>query len=290
MTEIAAAVAAGEAQEGQIVTRDAMEFINQQDDASLQRFIERFEFRGKDPTFVAYREAYLDRLPLRSAATVLEVGCGTGVVARALVRREEFSGHVVGVDQSPVLVDAARRLAAEEGVGERISFWLGDAHALDLPETGFDAVIAHTLVSHVTDPLGVQEAARLVRPEGVVAVFDGDYASWTFGCSDPVLGTAMQEALQAVAVSKPPVLRELPRLLRRAGLELVEAQAHVYAEIGTGRFFLGQAEAFVPLVGRAGLLPAEQVQSWLDEQRQASAQGTFFAACNYYTYIARRPT
>jgi hypothetical protein len=91
----------------------------------------------------------------------------------------------------------------------------------------------------------------------------------------------MEEALWAVAISKPWVLREMPRLLRRAGLRPVETQAHVYAEIGTGRFLLGQAETFGPLVARVGLLSAEQVEAWLAEQLQAIEQGLFFGACNY---------
>lgn len=274
-----------------MATRDAMEFINEQGDATLQRFIERFEFRGKDPTFVAYREAYLDQLGLSPSAAVLELGCGTGVVARALAGRAGFSGPITGVDQSPVLLEAAGRLAAEEGVGERIEFRLGDAHALELADASFDVIIAHTLVSHVSDPATVlAEAARVARPGGAVVVFDGDYASWTFGCSDAVLAKAMEEALLAAVISKPRVLRDLPRLLRRAGLRLGQTQAQVYAEVGTGRFFLGQVETYGPVVARAGLLPAEQVQAWMEEQRQASEQGVFFGACNYYAYLASRPT
>jgi hypothetical protein len=38
---------------------DAMQFVNEQDAATLERFIERLELRGKDRTFVAYRDAYL---------------------------------------------------------------------------------------------------------------------------------------------------------------------------------------------------------------------------------------
>ena len=68
--------------------RDAMQFINEQDSATLERFAERLEFRGTDPTFVAYREAYLAAMDLPPAAAVLEVGCGTGVVARALAARD----------------------------------------------------------------------------------------------------------------------------------------------------------------------------------------------------------
>jgi 2-polyprenyl-3-methyl-5-hydroxy-6-metoxy-1,4-benzoquinol methylase len=78
--------------------RDAMEFINEQDEATLQRFVERLEFRGKDPTFVGYRDAYLDKMALAPTADVLDLGCGTGVVTRALAGREGFSGSVTGID------------------------------------------------------------------------------------------------------------------------------------------------------------------------------------------------
>jgi hypothetical protein len=44
----------------QVQARDAMQFINEQDAATLERFIERLELRGKDPTFVGHRESYLD--------------------------------------------------------------------------------------------------------------------------------------------------------------------------------------------------------------------------------------
>ena len=60
--------------------RDAMQFINEQDAATRERFIERLEFRATDPTFIAYRDAYLELLDLPRTAAVLDLGCGTGVV------------------------------------------------------------------------------------------------------------------------------------------------------------------------------------------------------------------
>ena len=269
--------------------RDAFEFINELDPATTEAFIARLEFRGQDPTFVGFREAYLARLALPPDAAVLDLGCGTGVLARALAARAGAGGRLVGVDQSPVLLAAARRLAEEEGVGARLDFRRGDAHRLDLPDGGFDAAIAHTLVSHATDPLAVlREAARVVRPGGWVAVFDGDYASWTFACADPALGKAMEEAIVAAVVSKPRVMRDLPRLLPQAGLTRAATLGFVYADVGRGAFFPGAAETYAPLVARAGLLPSEAVDRWLAEQRQTMAAGTFFAACNYYAHLATR--
>ena len=269
--------------------RDAMEFINEQDEATLQRFVERLEFRGRDPTFVAYRQAYVEKMGLAPSAVVLDLGCGTGVVARALAARPGFSGRVIGIEQSPAFVEVARRFADEEGVGERVEFRVGDVHALDLRDTSVDAVIAHTTISHVTDPLGVlNEAARVLRPGGAFAAFDGDYASWTFAYSDHAIAKAMEEALLAAVVSKPRVMRDMPRLLRDAGLRLRDVDAHVYADIGRSAFFLGAAESYAPVIARSELMPPEQVEAWLAGLRRASEDGEFFAACNYYAYIATR--
>jgi ubiquinone/menaquinone biosynthesis C-methylase UbiE len=269
--------------------RDAMQFVNAQDPATLDRFIQRLELRGKDPTFVAYREAYLELIDLPRPAAVLDLGCGTGVVARALAARDGFAGTVTGIDQSAEFITAAEGLAARDGVAGSVQFAVGDAYALEFPASSFDAAIAHTLVSHVRDPLAViTEAARVVRPGGFVAVFDGDYASLTFGCSDPRLGEAVEPAVQATIMSSPRVMRELPRLLAQAGLHLFATQAHVYAETGSSTFLLNLAETYAPLAASTGQPSAAQVEAWLADQRRSAADGTFFAACNYYAYVARR--
>ena len=272
----------------QLQARDAMQFINEQDTATLERFIQRLEYRGTDPTFEAYRDAYLKLLALPPTAAVLDLGCGTGVVTRAIAARDGFTGTVTGVDQSLDFIAAAHRLAADEGVADRVEFVPGDAHALDLPAASFDAVVAHTLVSHVRDPLAVlAEAARVVRPGGHVAVFDGDYASLTFGSSDRELGQAMEAAFRSMIMSAPRVMRQLPRLLPQAGLELSATQAHVYAEAGASRFMLNLAETYGPLAASSGLVPAADVEAWLADQRRSAEDGTFFAACNYYAYVAK---
>ena len=271
----------------ELQARDAMQFVNEQDAATLERFAERLEFRATDPKFVAYRDAYLRLIDLPRPATILDLGCGTGVVTRALATRDAFAGTVTGIDQSPHFIAAAERLSA--GVADRVEFAVADAHELPFPDAHFDAAVAHTLVSHVRDPVAVlAEAARVVRPGGSVAIFDGDYASLTFGCSDLQLGRAVEPALQSIIMSSPAVMRVLPRLLPTAGLRLIATQAHVYAEVGSSTFMLSLAETYAPLMASSGLLPAAQVDAWLADQRRSAEDGTFFAACNYYAYVARR--
>jgi SAM-dependent methyltransferase len=276
--------------EGHAMTaQDIFRFINELDDATLQRVIERLEFRGRDPTFCGWLEAYLQQLALAPQAQVLVLGCGTGVEVRCLAAQPGFSGWIVGIDHSPALIEAAHHFAAQEGVQQRVAFRVGDVHQLDLAGATFDAVIAHTLISHVADPLAVlQEAARVVKPQGQLAIFDGDYASWTFGYSEPEFARAMEEAIVGSIVNNPRVMRTLPRLLPQAGWTLQKATPHLLAEIGRGSFFLSAAETYGPMPAKAGLLAAEQVEAWLAEQRRNHDEGTFFAAGNYYTYLAQR--
>jgi ubiquinone/menaquinone biosynthesis C-methylase UbiE len=269
--------------------QDIYRFINDVDSVTLERIIERLEFRGRDPTFRGWLEAYLDMLALKPSAQVLVLGCGTGVELRVVAARVGSFGRVIGIDHSPTLLEAARRFAAQDGVHQQVEFHIGDVHRLDYADAGFDAVIAHTLISHVADPLTVlQEAARVVKPHSHVAIFDGDYASWAFGYSDPDFARLMDEAIVASIVNNPRIMRTLPRLMAQAGLRLEEVTPHLFAEIGQGSFFLSAAEAYGPLPVIAGLLPSARVHAWLTEQRRNHDDGTFFAAGSYYTYIARR--
>jgi 2-polyprenyl-3-methyl-5-hydroxy-6-metoxy-1,4-benzoquinol methylase len=269
--------------------RDIFQSVAELPPEAMERIVQRLEFRGSDLAFAQMRETYLDRLSLAPDARVLDLGCGTGIVSRSLARREGFAGALVGVDFSDALLAAARRLAADEALGDRIIFRTGDAHALAEPAESYDAVIAHTLVSHVADPAAVvSEAMRVLRPGGVLAVFDGDYASLSFGAGAPAANAAMVAAILDVVVANPHVLRAFPAILRDAGLGIADFLSHVHAEAGAGSFFINMAETFAPLAVSGGHVASDEAAGWLAVQRDASARGTFFGACNYYTYLARK--
>jgi ubiquinone/menaquinone biosynthesis C-methylase UbiE len=225
-----------------------------------------------------------------TAETVLDVGCGTGMVARAIARRRGFTGKITGIDLSPALVANARRLSEEEGIADRVDFRAGDTRSLDLATGTSDAVVAHTLLSHVDDPsAAIGEAARVVRSGGMVAIFDCDFASLTFSHPDPAQGKAYDEAVTHAIATSPRVIGQMPRLLKAAGLELVTSFAYVVADIGQADFWLSAIDSFRQLMPKGGGMTEQDADAWAEALRRDSEQGVFFGSANYYSYVAKRP-
>ncbi|HET7608365.1 MAG TPA: methyltransferase domain-containing protein, partial [Gammaproteobacteria bacterium] len=93
-------------------------------DATLQeRLAAVLELRAADPQQRAMLDAYLAEVALPPSAIVLDAGCGTGAVARALSQRPNVR-EVVGLDPSPIFVETAREFA--KGM-PGLSFHVGDA-------------------------------------------------------------------------------------------------------------------------------------------------------------------
>ena len=271
------------------MTKDIFQSISSLDLDGVQKIVDRLEFRGKDEKFVEMREQYLDRINIDSNATILDLGCGTGVVARALASRQSFTGRIVGIDYSDKLIEAANRLSKEEGIASRIEFRVGDSTSLDEEDEVYDVVILHTLVSHVPDPMAtISEAGRVAKLGGTIVIFDGDYASVTFATGDHKEDSEMVQAMLSAVVANPYVMRELPSIIREVGLEITGFIPNILAEAGAGAFFSGFAEAYAPMAVKAGVISQERSEDWLNIYRNAVSNDSAFASCNYFTYLANR--
>jgi ubiquinone/menaquinone biosynthesis C-methylase UbiE len=269
---------------------DVYAITDKLNNAVLDVIISRLEARSTHPLFQQMLHDYLNAMNIHTMQRVLDLGCGTGMATRAIAQYPSFTGELIGIDLSPYLIAAAQQLSEREGLGSRIAFQVGDSRSLDLPAGQFDAVIAHTLVSHVDDPLAVlKEAARLVKPGGLVGVFDGDYASLTFSHEDVAKGKAYDEAVQQATVTSPRVMRQMPRLLREAGFEFMTSFSYVLAEMGKADFWVTALESCRKLLPQSGVMTNEEANAWVDARLRASTQGVFFGASNYYSYVARRP-
>ena len=103
--------------------------------------------------------------PVQRGRKVLDVGCGTGVVAVTAARA---GAQVKALDLSPVLLERARWNADMAGV--KIEFTEGDAEALPYPDASFDVVLSQ--YGHMFAPrpeVVVAEMLRVLKPGGHIA-------------------------------------------------------------------------------------------------------------------------
>ncbi|MDK1348849.1 methyltransferase domain-containing protein [Streptomyces sp. 378] len=98
--------------------------------------------------FRPWEELLVDTVAAEHAASVLDVGCGTGSVTRAVARRV---GHCVGVDLSGPMIETARAHAEREGVPA--SFIQADAQEHAFEPAAFDAVVSRFGVMFFSDPV-----------------------------------------------------------------------------------------------------------------------------------------
>jgi ubiquinone/menaquinone biosynthesis C-methylase UbiE len=272
-----------------MATVDVYRITDKLDDPTLDAVAARLEARGKHPRFIAMMQEYVGAMGIDAAATVLDLGCGTGVASRAIAQRKAFAGRVTGIDRSAYLIAAAKRFATQEGVADVTEFRTGDSQSLNLPNAAFDAVIAHTLISHVEDPASVlREMARIVKPHGRIGIFDGDYASLTYGTIDPATGKVTDEMIINALVTNPRVMREMPYLLKEAGLVLEASFAHVVADIGRADFFAPGLQSLVRVLPKSGAMSESEARAWVNAMLRQSEEGTYFGASNFYSYVARR--
>jgi demethylmenaquinone methyltransferase/2-methoxy-6-polyprenyl-1,4-benzoquinol methylase len=117
-----------------------------------------------------WRRALVDEVSPRDGQRVLDVATGTGLVAAELLRRAGCS--VVGIDQSPQMLDRARTRFAGVAAG-RIELREGQAEQLPFADASFDALTFTYLLRYVDDPAAtIAELARVVRPGGNVACLE----------------------------------------------------------------------------------------------------------------------
>ena len=179
----------------------------------------RLERRAKAVDEVAARDAYLGLLDITGGDHVLDVGCGSGAVTRAIAERVGSRGFAVGLDPSPELLAVARELAQEAGLGDRAEFREGDALSLPFPDRSFDVVLCVTVLSHVpSGESAIPELVRVLRPGGRLGVFDLDTDMTAFTHPDRALTRRIVAAASDAMAVDGWLVRRLPSLFQRAGL------------------------------------------------------------------------
>ncbi|WP_315898679.1 metalloregulator ArsR/SmtB family transcription factor [Siccirubricoccus deserti] len=117
----------------------------------------------------AIEQAILGLLP-PEIPHFLDIGTGTG---RLLELAADRTGRALGIDASRDMLALARARLAERGLAGRCTVRQADMYRLPLPDAGFDVVALQMVLHYAEDPAAaLAEAARVLRPEGLLVVAD----------------------------------------------------------------------------------------------------------------------
>ena len=159
-------------------------------------------------------------LGLQKGERVLDVGCGTGLLAEHIAGLVGPEGQVLGIDPLPLRIELAQARARPG-----LRYQVGDAYALDgLPAEGFDAIVLNAVFHWLPEKSGpLRSFARLLRKGGRLAISTG--LKGHRGRVYEAMGAAMAEppfdryARPAHALTMRVDADEMRALLEEAGFE-----------------------------------------------------------------------
>lgn len=265
---------------------DLYSTISDADTAVQERLADVLEMRAADARQQEMLKSYLSEIEFPKDARVLEVGCGTGGVTRTLARWPGVK-EAVGIDPSSIFIAKARELGNEI---PNLSFVDGDGRSLPLDDNSFDVVVVHTTMCHVPDPEGlVAEAFRVLRPNGWLAVFDGDYATATIATGDFDPLEMCIDAFRDGFVHDQWLVRRLPVLLQTSGFEVKPMRSHGYVEAGKGSYTLTLVDRGADVLHQAGRIGAEKAEALKAEARRRSDNNNWFGHIAFASILATKP-
>lgn len=140
---------------------------------------ERWQLSGSGPEnyeryqvpsiFAPLAQIFLDHVPVREGARLLDVACGTGIVARSAASLLGAGGSVVGVDLNPGMLKVAAAKAPRGG--PPFDWREGDVADLPCPDDAFDIVLCQQGLQFFPDkPAALCEMHRVLAPGGRLAL------------------------------------------------------------------------------------------------------------------------
>jgi SAM-dependent methyltransferase len=249
--------------------------------------VANLESRGHAAGYVRMVQALTDEAQLQPGQTVLDVGCGTGVVDRWLGRRTAGQNRIIGVDINRYLLQEAAALARKEGLEGAVGFREGSAEALPFPDHSFDVTMSMTVIEEVDAQRMLAEMVRVTKPGGRVAVI-------ARAMDMPFLFNLRLEAELQAKVGAPGALgsvagrgcadASLYRRFHQAGLTQVKMFPQLPAFDGSAPYMLQFMQN-----GIVGKLTPEEARQWESARAQAAAEGTFFMTWPHHCAVGTKP-
>jgi ubiquinone/menaquinone biosynthesis C-methylase UbiE len=246
------------------------------DESEAKEHVERLELRARGEAEVSARNEYIRLLGVSPGENVLEIGCGSGAVTRALAERIAPGGKAIGLDACAPLLPIARRLADEAGLGNLIEFRHGDCRDLPFSDASFDVTLAVTTLSHVPNAeRALQEMVRVTRSGGRLGIFDMDGDSFLISHPDRACTRKIVAAFADYGQVNSWLMRSIKGMLEDLGIENVQVRG--FMPLDKEGYYARAAERCAEVALEAGAITNQKCAEWQRTLRDEMAAGRFIA-------------
>jgi len=246
----------------------------------FKELIKKLELQAKE-TAEERLPLYLE-VGLKDAKLVLDVGCGSGVVTRDIASLTQ--GIVIGIDESPDMIEVAREILAQF---DNVELQVAAAEQLPFHDNTFDITTCNLVLMWARDPQRVvDEMARVTKHGGkVLASLEPDYGGKIHYPEDPKVDPIFAGKAIIDKGGDPHIGRKLRCLFVRAGLETKVGigNSRIWSCEEDKAYYLHARDFYVKALRNAGLTE-EEIDLWeynylksLDEGIQLNFFPQFYA-------------
>ncbi len=253
-------------------------------DTETTRTLER-AYLGADLSY--RRRASFDALKPSPGDTILDIGCGNGMLTAELARAVGPAGKIFGIDPSPDMLAAGRERCRNYGCVEFI-----EGAAINLPiKDGFaDKAVSIQVFEYIEDVDGaLDDTLRCLKTGGRLVIGDMHFGSFIWFSDDPDRMSEMTASWDQHFVNGN-LPSSLPGILRGKGHMIEEVVPvtftdHELKPDGLAMMLMHLMKQYA--VANEHLTDAV-AQAWFDEQEKLAEEGRFFFSITQFVVVARK--
>lgn len=226
-----------------------------------------------------------DALNTNTGDRILEVGCGSGAVARQFINHTGGRNPLTAIDVSEYLLGEAQLSAAAANIADSVTFEHASAEELPFDRGAFDAAYTVTVLEECNAERAVAELVRVVKPGGRIAIIVRaiDLPQWW----NMPISTNIRAKIEMPAASVSAngiATAAIYQVASAAGLKPIQLYPYIVASEGTA----GPVFEFPEAHALAQLSPDEQA-AYQTAKARAAADGTLFLTRGHHCFIGEVP-
>ena len=233
------------------------------------------------------RRQYFDFFSLNGGEYVLDIGCGTGANAMALVEQLRGNCRVVGIDTSQPMLQIGERNVESFAYSDCVRLQTAEAHQLPFPDDTFDATMIIQVLEYSKDPIRMlQEAKRVLKPGGKLFVADTDWDTivWNSNLKELtrqiVLGWSDHEADGWQG-------RKILEYLTRADYQNIQGRTFTISEVSFSEesYSYLLTRIITDYLIRSEKMKAAEIEKWIQDLKEKAAARHFYFSLNRYVFV-----